>query len=349
MKCLAAFTLMTAGALFLLSCAANVFQTAYPTLGDGKYDSEFPYRDCSKQLNEVSQSIKMLYATAYYKTYFFSQDARIRMYELTREDILKKATVSYSHNSVVGTGTVIYYDNKRVALLTCSHIVDFDDSVITYYSKEGETGTIRSFSVLEKQINFIKDIPEGGEMEVLARDKENDIALIGKQFREEHPIGVPVFRYPIGRSKDLEWGTFIYIIGYPMGYKMITKGIVSSPNRDKKGSFLTDAPFNRGFSGGAVLAIRDGVPNFELVGLAKSVSAQYEYILTPGKNYDAAAYDPGIPYQGESFVELKTDIRYGITNVISTELIKEFIERNENQLIRKGFDLRYLFKKEETR
>ena len=45
--------------------------------------------------------------------------------------------------------------------------------------------------------------------------------------------------------------------------------------------FLVDAVFNRGYSGGIVLAIRDGVPNFELVGLVKSVPAEYEYVMKP--------------------------------------------------------------------
>ena len=66
-----------------------------------------------------------------------------------------------------------------------------------------------------------------------------------------------------------------------MGHKMITRGIVSNTRDDKSDSFLIDALFNRGFSGGIILAIRDGVPNFELVGMAKSVSAKNEYLLTP--------------------------------------------------------------------
>lgn len=134
-------------------------------------------------------------------------------------------------------------------------------------------------------------------------------------------------------------------MGYPMGHKMITKGIVSSPNRDKKGTFLTDAPFNRGFSGGAVLAIRDGVPNFELVGLAKSVSATSNFVLTPSKDFDQSLYDPGNPYDGEIFVDMKTDIRYGITTVISTEMIKEFFEKNDAIFRNKGYNFSSLFGK----
>lgn len=333
--------LMVAVILLAVSCAPKVFETAYPTLHDGRFDSEFPYRDCSKELKDIGETIKMLYSTAYYKTLFFAEDMKISATDLQDKEILKKGKASYSHNSVVGTATVIFFDGQRVALLTCSHIVDFSDSLITYHQN---SSVVKSFTVKEKQINFVKDFPEGGELEVIARDPQNDIAVIGRTFSTTR-ADLPVFRYPIGRSMDLEWGTFIYIMGYPMGHKMITKGIVSSPNRDKKGTFLTDAPFNRGFSGGAVLAIRDGVPNFELVGLAKSVSATSNFVLTPSKDFDQSLYDPGNPYDGEIFVDMKTDIRYGITTVISTEMIKEFFEKNDAIFRNKGYNFSSLFGK----
>ncbi|MCK7529466.1 MAG: hypothetical protein MZV64_73895 [Ignavibacteriales bacterium] len=52
---------------------------------------------------------------------------------------------------------------------------------------------------------------------------------------------------------------------------MVTKAIVSNPSRDESGSFLVDAVVNNGMSGGLVLAIKDGVPNFEMVGMIQWV------------------------------------------------------------------------------
>ncbi len=335
------WAVLSAGLFLYVSCTQKILDTAYPTLRDGRFDSEFPYRDCSVQLRDVGETIRMLYSTAYYKTFTFGEHQKITVSDLADILALKKGKESFSHNSVVGTATTIFFDGQRVALLTCSHIVDFPDS-ITYLYPGNQY--VKSYTLKEKQINFIRDFPESGELEVIARDPQVDIAIIGKKFSSTN-IMMPVFKYPIGRSKDLEWGTFIYIMGFPMGHKMITKGIVSSPNKDKKGSFLTDAPFNRGFSGGAVLAIRDGVPNFELVGLAKSVSAISSYVLTPSKEYDQSLYDPGTPYSGDIFVDQKTDIRYGITSVISTETIKDFFDRNEQVFKDKGYDFKYLFGK----
>ena len=330
---------------FLTSCADKIYKVAYPTLADGKYDSEFPYKDCSKQLAEIVETVKMINATAFYKTYTFAEKSQIKIKDIS-EAVLKEKSIQtvFPHSSVVGTATVIYSQDNRVALLTCAHIIDFPDTMLSYYSKEENgSGYIQSISIKDRQINFIKDLPEGGELEILAHDESQDIAILGRKFDHTPETKIAVFNYPIGKSKDLNWGTFIYIVGYPMGYKMITKGTVSSPNRDKKGSFLTDASFNRGFSGGIILAIRDGVPNFELVGMAKSVPANYSYVLTPSKEFELSEYSPSIPYEGNTYVELKTDLKYGITNSISTESISDLIKKNRQTFIDKGYLIESLF------
>ena len=46
--------------LSFISCAKKIYQVAYPTLYDGKYDSEFPYKNCSQQLHDISTSICMI-------------------------------------------------------------------------------------------------------------------------------------------------------------------------------------------------------------------------------------------------------------------------------------------------
>jgi hypothetical protein len=132
-------------------------------------------------------------------------------------------------------------------------------------------------------------------------------------------------------------------MGYPKGYLMVTRGIVSQPDRDHEGSFLVDALFNRGFSGGIVLAIKDGVPNFEMVGMASSVSADFEYKLVPPEEVTRHGYDPRIPYDGDVYLEFNRHINYGITFIVSAELIQSFIKDNSDQLNQKGYDLSGLF------
>ena len=60
-----------ASALFLTACSSSVYRDVYPTLIDGRYDSEFPYKGCSRQLEEISETVQMLNCIAYYRTYSF--------------------------------------------------------------------------------------------------------------------------------------------------------------------------------------------------------------------------------------------------------------------------------------
>ena len=139
----------------------------------------------------------------------------------------------------------------------------------------------------------------------------------------------------------MEWGDFVYFFGFPLNYKMISKGIISSPLFDKDGGFLIDGVVNRGLSGGIVLAIRDGVPNFELVGIIQWMPEETYSILTPPKSL--MNYNKLIPYHGEEFVDQLKLYKYGITKVIPIDVIIDFIKKNQNYLIDKGYDLKNFF------
>lgn len=333
--------------VFLSGCSRRIYRVAYPTLTDGKYDSEFPYKNSSAELLKTSKTIRKLTSIAYYRSYVFSEENPATPLDI-KLDAFKQKTVAenvYS-NSVIGTAVVIYFSGNKVVLLTCAHVVDFPDTVITYFrdSQSGRTNFIQSVAFKQRQSDFVAEFPERGELEILAMDKGSDLALLGKSFSPSTPVFIPVFEYPFGNAKELEWGSFVYLLGFPKGYQMITKGIVSQPNRNKKGGFIVDALFNQGFSGGVVLAIRDGVPNFELVGIATSVSADFDYTLNPPKDISSTGYDPRIPYQGDIFINLKKHINYGITFIISSDEVLRFIKKKSEELLKKGYDLHFLYK-----
>jgi S1-C subfamily serine protease len=331
----------------ILGCAKRIYKVAYPTLSDGKYDSEFPYKSCSAQLEKISKTVRKISAIAYYKSYVMAEDSQITENDIYNKDYLKKAVREvFYNNSVIGTATVIQYTGRTITLLTCAHVVNFADTIITYFSNdEGKPTTyIQSIAFKQRQDNFVADLPERGQLEILLMDIKRDIALLGKRFTSQTYYPIPVFDYPLGKAKTLEWGSFVYLMGYPKGYQMVTKGIVSLPNRDKDGSFLVDALFNKGFSGGIVLAIKDGIPNFELVGIANSVSADYEYVMSPPEYISRIGYNSRIPYHGDIYVEFDKIINYGITFIISMESIKSCIRENESVLLDKGYDLSSMVK-----
>jgi hypothetical protein len=143
----------------------------------------------------------------------------------------------------------------------------------------------------------------------------------------------------MGKAKELDWGSFVYIFGYPINYQMVTKAIVSNPGRDESGSFLVDAVVNNGMSGGLVLAIRDGVPNFEMVGMIQWVPEEEENILVPKALKNNERYNPIVPYEGEEYVKRFSSIRYGIARVISSEKISSFIKENSSTLNKKKYYL----------
>ena len=128
-----------------------------------------------------------------------------------------------------------------------------------------------------------------------------------------------------------------------MNYKMVSRAIVSSPNIDSNGSFLLDAVVNRGFSGGTVLAIKDGVPNFELVGIIGSVPEDAEYVLEPEKLKYNMQYNPVVPYRGDMYAIQKEDLKYGIAKVIPVEAIQEFLDKNKEKLSDMGYDIKKFF------
>jgi hypothetical protein len=324
--------------LTAFACTRAVYDDELFVMPDGRYDSEFPNKNGSGELADILESVKMINSIAYYIGYNFSEVSGVR--EISEAALSKANHVFYFNETSAGTATIIYNYGNRLALLTCEHIVTFPDTMITYYEN---TDRIRTVSFLRRQTNYVNGIPDGSDLEVIISHKIHDLALIGRE--KESNAYLPVFSYPLGEAKKLEWGSFVYLLGYPKGNKMITRGIVSSPNRNKEDhSFLVDALFNKGFSGGLILAVKDGVPNFELVGIAKSVSADYDLLITPEKHYTRNEMEMNLPYTGDLFVEERSTISYGITNTTSIESIQRFLTANRLRLEELGYDFPYFFK-----
>ncbi len=326
--------------LLATSCSTVSYETIYPTLRDGKYDSEFPYKSTSDELNKISETVQRVNSTAFYKIFVFDKTDNYTLYNLQDKNIYDHARNEVlADNSLSGTAVTLYSQEGNVALLTCAHTITFPDTIISYRSdKEGnKTEFIESISVKEKQVIYVAGFPEGSSVEVLAIDNENDIAIIGRKYGAQSNFYFPTFTYPVGKAKEVEWGTFVYLVGYPLNYKMITKAIVSSPRKDENGSFLVDAVVNPGFSGGLVLAIRDGVPNFELIGMVQWVPEEYENLVYPENIGDKTAFNPVVPYNGDVFVRKHTSIRYGIVKVIPVEVISDFINSSKEKLTKQGF------------
>ncbi len=309
---------------------------------DGLYDSAYPHTDVSDQLNRLSESVMKIYFTAYYTNYFFPGSAHVE-YSHTKEAIASKQysnDISFNRSSF-GTATVIANERGNIVLLSCAHIGSFPDTIISYYEREDTHGPhyVESIAIKNFSTHFVEHKTLKGDLELLASDQEKDLALFGIKQPVESSYWVPAFPYPFGDFKNLTWGSLVYMMGYPIGHKMVTQGMVSPTEEKESHTFMVDALFNKGFSGGVVLAVKDGVPNFELVGLAKSISAQTEFFLTPDSK-DVLNYSNSFAaYDGDIFVSSQRTLHYGVTYCVTIDAICSFINENREPLKTAGYTL----------
>lgn len=307
-----------------------------------RYATAFPSAGNEFDMEPVMPSIRMLSSVAFYRQASFVSDVGWPVERQITDGIWQAAdTISTFTNSVVGTGTVLQFSMQRIALLTSAHVVTFKDTLTTYYYRDGERAGIRAFAVKMRQRNYVAEIPGADALEVLARDDRLDVAIIGQTIRTRDTIQ-PTFPLRTGDAGDLDWGSFVYVIGFPVGLRMVSAGIVSQPMRDSDGSFLTNVVFNRGMSGAAVLAAKPGESALEWVGIITSGSASTELTLSPGEQdvYDESVAEE--PYEGEIFVSKIQRIRYGITMAVSVNALRKFASDHEDALRRRGFRLSLL-------
>jgi hypothetical protein len=329
------------------SCTKKQFISSEGPVYDGKYDLAYPYGGDHKTLEKLLESVYLLNSSVYYESYTIPMEDQLKRVDIETDVWKKKNYPNVIINDfAVGTATIIYYKENRVAVLTCAHVVDFPDTIYTYYEvgKVTEDNVVNTVSFKKRQSNYVAGLPQGEDYEILVKDRRLDLAILGKKIHGTPSKSIQVFKYPIGAAKELNWGSLVYVVGFPSGKKMITTGVVSSPNRDQNHDFLLDALFNRGFSGGLVLAIRDGLPNFELVGLVNAVAADSEIFLVPRDVGDFSEFNFNIPYTGDIFAMPRKKINYGISYGISVEAIWSFLKRNRKELENAGYHFYGFFK-----
>jgi S1-C subfamily serine protease len=324
--------------MVFISCSSS--ETAQNGAIVEDYTTIFPNKDVAIELEQISQSLKLINNLTFYKAYLYN-DSTITDENLDDFDLLEKSvSVNTISKTSSGTGAIVSVSGNNVALLTVAHIVSYPDTIISYFTAtEKPSKYIESILYKERQ-KIYSDLPEGGMLKIIAIDDKNDIAIVGNTFEVVNPIRFPIFNFNFGKAKELKWGSFVYILGFPMHNKMVTNGIVSNPNYDNTGNFLVDALINRGSSGGLVLAIRGSAPNFELVGIVSSVPAEKRFVLTPNNPTRDINFLPGTKYTGEMAVEQLDAIKYGIGRIVSSEKVLEFIKKNEATLYNQGYILK---------
>ncbi len=340
MKILTLIFLISSVSIFL-SCTKTVYISDNSRIIDGEYDSEFPHLPTTEYLEEINQSVKLVNAIASYRGYDFPLSAGLIKSKLHEEDIKENALKEkYLNSPASGTATVIFQDPSKVALLTCAHIVNFPDTIVTYFlDKKGKkTPFVQSVYYKVRQNLTVTGLPEVNNYEIFTTDDKKDIAIIGKTYSKFQSRNIPEFSYPKGKAEELKMGTFVYLFGFPRGERMVSTAIVGRANKDRNHGFIVDAPMHNGISGGLVLAVRDGVPNFELVGMIFAVAGEHISFLGPDKDSEPIELDMQRLYTGDVYLNSTRQVVYGITYAVSIEAIESFINDNKDLFKIRGFD-----------
>lgn len=318
------------------SCT-NPPQQTQPFFTSQKYTIAYPSGDMANQITTILKSVKKLSTNSIYTAYHFNFNQNINKESVSQLNFESEAnSKSYFNESSSGTATILNYDSNRILVLTCAHIGDFPDTIITTF--QDDENRISSVAVRGQTDFFIQGIPGGDELDELVRDREKDLAFYGRQYSSPREFQLPQLSIPLGEIRNLRWGSFVYMVGFPMGVKMVTRGVVSLFENSQKDMYLIDANFNMGFSGGLVLAYKQGTNQMEWVGLVKSVSANSYFRLKPSESKTKYT-DENRPYKDELYLERTVDINYGVTYAISPDVIQSFLKENKYKLEQAGFNI----------
>lgn len=331
--------------MLLLAGVAGCAATRAPAerTGQAHYQTAYPAFDTSTELQEMFRSVKRIAMVGEYITYLFPVDQVVTEAHLSDRAFLALAVDTLpSAHSRTGTGVVLAHEGGRATLLTSQHVVDFPQRRIQYRLREvpgsEPVPEVAGVSIRMQATGQLLDHPELGPFEVLAEDPVEDLALLGVGG----PAAVfPPLAVPRGDSRRLSWGSFVYLLGYPRGYPMVTRAIVSDPDRDLQGGFLTDALWNEGISGGPILAMRGDTGEFEWVGVARSGVAARELRVEPPGVEPLFTEDPELVllYQGPLTVQQVARIQYGLTIPVSTTAIRTFLARQRVTVTARGYPL----------
>ncbi|MSS70722.1 MAG: serine protease [Candidatus Latescibacteria bacterium] len=321
---------------------------------DGLYDSQLPAVTAeSRRVFDrlFAATVKVTWTPEYRTTHYhhdldrkgkpFSDPASPTGFRLLRGEA--GIVISRDAHSVVGSGVLIARRATGTGLdagvvLTVAHVVTAPDTMRSYlWDEQGQpTGVLTSISV--KTSDFVFITGRGGVhagAAVRKVDREQDLALLTASIPATTGA-LEDFSFRVGDSSALDWGTLTYLLGYPHGQAQLTWGIVSPGARE--GDFQVAATVNLGYSGGPVIAIRDGLPNVELVGLCKWASTNnIRYIAPNDMLGEGVRMTPRLIE--ETVVKEARQIEYGTAFVVPINVIRKFVLGAREVFAEKGIDV----------
>ena len=293
-----------------------------------------------EKLEPTIQSVNRILISAHYDLYSFDEDEEMRL-EYVQDDpsILDDAESYFDIETVGGSAIFLDISDGYPLIMTANHVIRQPDSVAYYYEDQfGEQSSLAQLRVQDRVDRYLPHFRELGSLKVLVSDEERDVALLTSENPFSLDEEVEYLPVELGNPELLDWGSKVFAFGYPLGNEMLSTATVSEPNRDEEGGFLIDALFNPGFSGGAILAVNNETYALELVGMARSASANSQYYLRPERSAQSPM-NVGYMYEGPNYLEREQRINYGIVRSVSSNAIRDLLREHADTLEEAGFDL----------
>lgn len=282
-------------------------------------------------LNDARRSTYLINTVSYYTQYFLPDTilwsrADVNDINITRQGWDKTIIT----RPASGTGTLVWKNDEDIALLTSAHLFNLPDTIYVPLN-DLDPDLIGSVLLRTKNEIFLPDIHTREDLEIAVIDNRADICIL-KGKADPQSTKLHLFPFTLGNSYKLEWGSRIYVIGFPQGFQMITRGLVSKPFKYRSYQFSIDAPFNRGMSGAPILAYNLEMNTLQLMGIGKSVSAESHGILIPENIPRTDSLSARVEYDGRIFVDKLTLVNQGICFTVSSKEIRDFIQSNNRIL-----------------
>jgi hypothetical protein len=321
---------------FILISGCTLFRSAADD--DVAYESYAGSEIVREQLKSSFDSIKRIHNTVLYNTYVFDAQQQLTVPELKGRDFARiSVEVIEDDHSTAGTAIVLGNNNGRTTMITASHTVTFPDT-IWHYRRNMQPGTepyVDGVSVRQRSNHFHFSQDGLVNFEVAVNDARRDLALLVHRWDEDNEPNMTPLQASTGNHERLDWGDLVYALGYPRGVQMMTRGMVSKTSISPRRSFVVDASFNRGFSGGALFTVKSDGSGIEWVGILSAAYGEQEYYLSPGV-ISEQEYHPDIEYDGPVYLQRANRINYGITYAVGMDEIGDFLRENRREIRRAG-------------
>ncbi len=252
----------------------NLVRQAY----DNKYDNH-SFFTTNEYLENIYKSCYEIHTSHQYEVDYYDLTKKLKKDKKGRiKRPIKETKTQYIMSAGSSSGLKIV-DNE-LYLITNHHVVspEFEEMDVYNFVIPVGHAKLKKTKVLlftnpkldPETKEHISD--EGLELELVASDKDLDIAVLKTKKQDYDKIKDYITYGNFGDSSDLSPGNWLYAIGYPnMLSNQLVQGIYKGndnphyPNDDT--IYHMSCTVIPGNSGGPVYALRDGVP--ELVGIAR--------------------------------------------------------------------------------